>query len=315
MLTFSRTTLFTLLCGMLAGSVFAFSSYNADAGLMVLFMPAMPLAIIGLAVSARHCLAAGAVACVMVGLLSGPDYVVFFAILIVFPLQHFVRKALLWRGDEEEREWHPVLPILADLTLIAAAVFMIFSILTAHSENGDLKTIIAHALDSQINNQIRDAEPKLAYFMRMIADEWNFLLFAFVSWIWVVCIYAFAVIANLFLSMNNIALRPSLALKPVGLSLWMPGLILVSVLLTLFGSGNDRYVGETSLLILLLPYFLCGLASLHAVTQDWGSRRFWLGAFYLILALFPWIAVFVIAKGLHTQLESFWKTHMTSNDH
>ncbi len=315
MFTISKLQIFTVVCGVLAGAVFALSAYSAGSGLLLMFLPVIPVAIIGLSFSPRYSFTASLVACLTSSLLVGAEYGLFYIILVALPLQHLMRRLLLWReGDKGERLWYPVLPVLAEISAMTAAMFMIFAILAGYSDHGDLKTLVANSFSGQLDSQMDNADLKFAQFMKQVAGEWSFLIFACMSWMWVMMLYAFTVLASIFLRMNNIALRESLAISPEGMPLWVPGIIAISVLLAAFGHGNDRFAGEVVFLIMLLPYLLSGIASVHRLTAAWRNRRLWLAVFYFSMMAIPWIPVFLIAKGLHTQIETLLKTHAKASE-
>jgi len=310
MLRISRNTLVTIICGILSGGLFSAVAANAGSGILVLFLPVLPLASVGLSLSARHCFFAALAACITIAFLSDVGYILFFVLFIVFPLLHFVRKLLLWRDGEAEREWYPVLAAIAEITLMSAGIFMTLALTLVHSEHMQLKTVVAEALSAQLNNdQLDNADPNIGHFLKLLADQWSFLVFAAASWVWVLLFYAFVVMANTLLTVRKIALRPSLALAPEGLPVWLPAILMICAVLAFLGQGNDRFAGETVFLIMLLPYFLSGVASVHKVSLAWSGRKLWLVLFYLLLTLFPlspWLFALLVAKGVYTQMEKIW---------
>lgn len=310
----SKETLFTLMCGIFSGGVFVFVAYNPDAGPLVIFLPLMPLAIAGLCVSARSCLIASLIVCLMAARIAGQEYAVSVAVIVVIPLLYFVRKALLWRGDEQQKQWYPLMPVVAELTLMACIAIAGVILLMGHSEQVELKSAVAQSLHRQLDSQFNVSDPDAAATKKLI-DEWSFVLFAFAGWLWVMMIYGFSAIANTFLKVNGIALRPSLALGSRGLPLWLPFVILVAAGLAAFGNGNDRYLGEAVILLMIMPYFLSGIASFHEISHRFGNRWLWIAVFYITLLVFPALSVFVIAKGVHAQIEELIKNPPVAKDY
>lgn len=325
MLALSRETIFVAVCGILSGILAFLNSYIPDAGLVVLFLPLVPLAIAGLSLSARQGMGAALIACVVAGVMAGGEHVLFFTVLIVLPMLHFMRKVLQWRGEGEERQWYPVLPVLAEITLMTCIVLAGYILILGHSEHGALKTIMAQAMHKQLDPQMVDThtedaslaerEHQYIIIMKMLIDEWNFIAFACMGWLWVLLLYAFTVIANIFLEARGIALRPSLAIAPGGLPLWLPFLIAVATAAAAFGNSNDRYLGEVVILIMVLPYFISGIAKFHTKSRHWPLRWVWIILFYCIFLCVPALAVLAIARGMLTQIEEVLKSHPAAKDH
>jgi hypothetical protein len=303
MLAISKETTLAVICGVLSGGVFSLIADTIGGGMLAVFLPVLPLAFAGLALSARHCLIAAISACAAIALLSDAGYILFFALFLAVPLMHFIRRCLLWRGGEGEREWYPTLAALSEVTLFSAGVFMVFALISVHAEHIPLKSIVAGTLSSQQDNLLKDADPSVSRYIKLLANQWSFLVFAVASWIWTLLIYAVAALVNALLASKAMSLRPHLAITPEGLPLWLPAALLISAALALLGHGNDSFAGETLFVIMLLPYFLSGLASVHRFLGAWPAKKIWLTAFYVLLALFPWAAALLIARGAYTQLE------------
>jgi hypothetical protein len=174
----------------------------------------------------------------------------------------------------------------------------------SHGEHTELKDMLTQSFSPEFDNP----DPKLAYIIKAIVTDWSFLIFAGTGWMWVLLMYFFMACSNMMLHHFAASLRPSLALSQEGLPLWLPALVCVSGILAFVGNSNDRFAGQTAFLILLLPYFLCGIAAFHRLSLDWKGREIWLTLFYVGLAFFfPWIAALLIAFGIKTQAEALFK--------
>jgi hypothetical protein len=166
-----------------------------------------------------------------------------------------------------------------------------------------------------LKGQLDNTDPKLMTVMTVLIRDWSFLIFVSGSWIWVLMIYAFTALANMLLQYNNLALRPSLAIEAEGLPLWLLVVVLISAAMAFLGHGNDQFAGRTAFLTLLLPYFLSGIASVHTMCGTWKNKKTALVIFYGMLLLFPWISIFLIGKGLYTQIEGLLKGEKKTNNH
>lgn len=281
-------------------------SFAPDAGgSLLLFLPCLPLFLLGFVYGARQAAFASIIASIVAGVFSGPGGAVFFIGFTALPACYFIYKALLWRGDEHERQWHSMLAILSELTVVAATLLMLVAFLT-QTEGGLKELIPAGFVDG-----FKDADPDVAAMARQLAGEWSFVLFASLGWLWVLMLYALAVLANMIMQIKERALRPSLALEAHGLSSWLLLLLALSGLMALMGQGLDRFTAEALFLLLLLPYLLCGIAYVHATSSRWHSpmRRLWITCFYIALVILRWPALAVIAIGLYVQLAEILDRH------
>jgi len=66
----------------------------------------------------------------------------------------------------------------------------------------------------------------------------------------------------------------------------------------LVGSGWFGFVATNVALILCVPYFLTGLAIIHAVSRNWSGRTAILVALYLLLLLFRWPLIAIAGLGI-----------------
>jgi hypothetical protein len=294
----SKPIVLTIAAGLAAGIIFSVAAYSSAGGLLLIYLPSFPLLLIGFALGAKRIFTASLAAFATVALFTDTSNAAFFAAFTIFPALYFVHKALLWRGEETHREWYPMLAMLAELTTIAALFFLIFSVMATSGGHNGLQAVLAHELASDMSN---NASPEFQSAMKWLTGEGSFLLFAMTGWSWVLMIYAFAAFAHSLLEPNGLALRPSLAIEPI-LPLWLLGLLVLNGALALLGHGTNRFIAETVFLLLLLPYFLAGLARMHRFSLRWHNRRLWLVLFYIILLFQAWIIVLVALSGLLGQL-------------
>ncbi len=191
-----------------------------------------------------------------------------------------------------------MLRVISELTIAAAATLMIMALATG--EQGGLQAMIPHGL----GESFKDVDPDFAAKAQQIFNEWSFALFAGIGWIWILTIYAIAVLANTLLKLKDYALRPSLALETHGLPGWLLLLVTLSGMLAMVGQGVERFTAEALFLLLLLPYCLAGIAFVHlfSVQRQLHFRRLWITCFYVALIFGRWPILAMIAIGLYLQL-------------
>jgi hypothetical protein len=289
-----------LAAGLTAGLIFCVGGM----GLTVL-----PLLLIGLAQGARQTSAACGTACIVIGVLLSPAYMILFSVLFMLPSYYFVQRVLLWRGPENARTWFPPLRLLTEMTIMFAAYLMLFAFAAKH--HGGLQAVVQYVAAS-----IKVPDPQVAVQMKQVLDESGFALFAFIGWLCILLLYGFAVLANAILKLWKLNLRPSLAIEQEGLTRWLLFLLLLSGLLSALGQEMDKYTAKAVFSILLLPYFLCGLTFVHQYSfqRQLYMRRFWIICFYTSLTLLTlnfggWAILMVAAGGLYSQLAEILDRH------
>ncbi len=292
--------LFILAAG--AGSAIAFACANVSAvgGLVLIYLPAIPLLLVGFALGTRALLRASLVAFVVASLLASVGNSSFYAAFTVMPVLYFVYKALLFRDEGVAREWYPATTIMAELSAITAAIFLIFSIVAGSVGHHGLQELVGKELATDMAASSNNAD--FQNVIKWLTGEGSFLLFASVGWSWALMLYVCAMLCHNILEPARLALRDNLTLSPYGLPGWLLGMVALNGAFALWGQGGDRFVGETVFLILLLPYFLAGCARIHMLAWRWHNRRIWLILFYTLLLLQIWLGALVAVLGLYTQL-------------
>ena len=115
--------------------------------------------------------------------------------------------------------------------------------------------------------------------------------------VWLVVIIANAVVGQKLLVRMGRAQRPSPDLSATRLPGFMAPAAVAAAALALVSSGWLGFVATNVALILCVPFFLTGLAVLHAVSARWNGRTVILVATYLLLLLFGWPLIVVAGLG------------------
>ncbi len=77
---------------------------------------------------------------------------------------------------------------------------------------------------------------------------------------------------------------------------WMLALLAICALASLIGSESMSFLGKSTLISLMLPYFFLGAALLQETSKTWPSRRFFLFFIYFIIFAQFWPAL-ILAGG------------------
>jgi len=294
------------LAGLASGFLFFLSIAGQSTQLLAITLPALPLLFIGLSHGFRHVLIASLAAGLSAMLLTGGDNALVFAGFALLPICVFAQRLLMWRDSATGKEWYPVLRALAELTALAACLMAVMFVM-AGVEGTHINDMLPHVTAEQM----QDLDPKLATGYHDLIERWGFLMFPMGAWLGIGALYALAAAVNSYLRTHGQALRLGLAIAPHGLPEWLPLLFVPCVLLMFTGSAEDHLLGKIDFFVLLLPYFISGLALLHAVTlaRQLTYRRLWITCFYVIMATTAWPAVPVIGLGFFVQLSEMLDRH------
>lgn len=280
--------------------MFCLPAWSPHFGMLFLFLSLLPLTLPSFQYGLKQGYPAFFSAIIMITVLLGTGNSLFFAIALALPALHFLRKCHLWRGEVENPHLYPVLAIMVELTCMMACFLSIAAIVTGHYETLELKSLMSNMLHEQLaQDPVFSQSPEKVRLLELI-DKWNFLFIVIISWLWLALFYAMMVLSNHLLALQGKALRASLQLVPEGISLWLPVLFTLCAALSLWGTGNDGYMGETLTIVFLFPYLLCGCAVLNIRSRHWKNRTLWLGGLYVLMLLFlPWSILLMIGIGMY----------------
>ncbi|MFT5539755.1 MAG: hypothetical protein ACI82H_001279 [Alphaproteobacteria bacterium] len=280
----------------LAASVLHLSGEWSLLGALIFALAApLPLLAAGLSFGLGTAALASAVAMVTIGAVSGFARTGLFAAGSVVPVLIVIRFGLLNRSaDDESIEWYPPGLVLTWLTLYCAAAFAVLAVALGSGPQG-LEAGIASYVDG-FRQMVAGARDSAAV-DRMLATLKRVFPFLVVTW-WVIVITVNAHVAQKILVRTGNAKRPSPDLTTTALPPWILPAVVAAAAVALVGSGWLGFVATNIALILCIPYFLSGLAILHAISARWNGRKAILIAVYLLLLLFGWPLIVVTGLGM-----------------
>lgn len=293
---YQQRVIFTLLAGAASGVL----PYIPDSGIFFAsWAPFLPLYFVGFSFGDRFCRQAGLIA-TLTALIIGGGQGVSFVVFTVLPACFLVHRLTSYTVNAVTGRilWYPVLRALSELTLIAAGIFMFFAISVSYEYNNSLLGL----LKAKLTFDVKDVDPATADELRTLTSEYGFALLALMAWMWVLAAWLMAVMTNNALVIKGQALRRNMILTFTDISGWVPALLAMSAALALVGEGNDNWTGKTLFLIFLLPYFLGGMARIHAMSHHWHMRGIWLFLIYVVLIFLFWVVALVAAMGLYYHL-------------
>jgi hypothetical protein len=94
-----------------------------------------------------------------------------------------------------------------------------------------------------------------------------------------------------------------MALQAFEIPSWMLTLLAISALATLIGSPSMAFLGKSTLLTLMLPYFFLGCTLMHRACKTWPNSRFFLFFVYFLAFTQFWPVLILAAVGLWYQIK------------
>ncbi len=284
----------------LLGSVFALLS-------------SIPLFAIGLSTSHKAALKTSALAAILIFLLTKNIRIAaLFFFILALPSWYICYVVLRYYDIKlapplpSLRLWYPV-----GLVTLAAAIYgnTLLAIITAifSAQEVNLPQYLFQNIQQNILPMIKDSDVDL----NAITQDISFIMCSISVWLWCSILLASAWLTNNMLVKKNLAKRPNLAITPFPMPYWLLSLMAIWALASLIGGESMRFLGKSSLIILLLPYFFQGAALLHTNSKNWHNRRFFLFFIYLSIIIFVWPALIIAGSGVWMHIKTFNK-HLSS---
>lgn len=263
-----------------------------------MFLAIVPLLMSALNRDARTSLQAAAIASFALGALGGSQLFVMFVVAFALPCWYFgqeARRCMIARDNSVI--YKPIGLLMLDMTYYACIAMAMIVLYVGMTGPG---------ITALLNEQARAAASKLppdyASAIEMVTGALGFLFFSMLGWMWVIGLYGHAWIANRILARQNRLQRASLALEIFTIPSSLLFFVSMAALASFIGSESMQFLAKACLIMLLLPYFLSGLALLHHHSTGWPGRGFLLFLIYIFLISQPWALLLMAMAGLIYQL-------------
>ncbi|MEQ1789346.1 MAG: DUF2232 domain-containing protein, partial [Rickettsiales bacterium] len=295
----SKQMISILITALLSGGIFLII-IDTGLGFVLLFLSTLPIFSIGLSESPKSALKAAAIATIPISLLVTSFYMpLIFFLMFALPCWYICYMALRYYDIQISKDippvrlWYPIVLITMYLAIYAC---ILLAIITAIYATKDIN------LPQQITLIIQDGITNLSkdFAINIEADpkSLSFIWCGIFVWMWGILLLGHAWFMNSRLVKKKMAKRPNFALTPFFMPHWLLTLIGICALASLIGGESMRFLGKSSLIILLFPYFFQGIAMLHSSSQNWPNRRLLIFFFYFLLATQFWIIIAVAGVGL-----------------
>ncbi|KJC59792.1 membrane protein [Bradyrhizobium sp. LTSPM299] len=288
-----------------AASALMFASIVSGAliSLLLFYLAPLPLMVTALGWGPLAATIGGIAAAASLGAIFGLPYCIAFAVMVALPSWWLGHLALLGRpvaGEAVEPaqpliEWYPVGRIL--LWIAAFAVLTTTgALLTLGSDAETITATLRHGL-LRVFTAATAADEQPSGDIERVVD-----------WLVIIAPLAATMVAMVTLTLNlwlagkvtqtsGRLHRPWPELR----STVLPPMTLVALLVALglcFVGGTIAMLAQIVTTALVIAYALVGFAVLHTLTLSLTSRSFWLAGTYVVVVVFAWPIVAVVALGI-----------------
>lgn len=287
------------LSALLSASIFLVV-FGAGLGFLFMFLPTIPIFMVGLKGYERNALGAAAIAAVAIMVVGGVSTAALYLLLLGLPAWYICSEALQSRTrlSSHSHEWMPVGSIFLKLTLFACGL-MAFIVAFYTREPGGIAAILA----SNINASLAELPDEFSDTVHRLSSNWSFLVFCVTFWLWALILYVHAWLAHRALMKRKLSPRHDFSIHPFHMPQWMLALLFIAALASLIGSDSMRFLGKSILISLALPYFLSGVGLMHQSSHKWPNRRILLFFIYFMVFSQFWPALIISASGLWHQIK------------
>jgi hypothetical protein len=216
-----------------------------------------------------------------------------FAIVYAVPAMLAVRLGLWSRqGRDGTTVWYPVGRLVAWLAVYGCGCFTVLALIGGDSGVKETMAQIEAIMTSVLPV---DENPQVAALVRTIAGIFP----AVVIFSWSIMTVVNAVLAQGLLERPHHNLRPRPRYAEIELPEWFTAVTAGTAALALIAPAVDLaalgFAARNSALALLGPYLFVGLAVVHVWARRWSARLAVLAGFYLLLLVFGWAGMLLVA--------------------
>lgn len=282
----------SLFSGLATAALFLFTA-NLGLGFFFLFLPTIPIFYAGLSGHTQSAFMSSTIGALAIGLAAGVEVAAIFYLFLGLPAWYIASLALTSRTTTDgQKEWFPLAYAFLHLVLFGVAVIALMTLYYAGEAGG-----ISGVLASHMKQELSSLDEEYSGALEIVITHWSFLVFAMTLWMWVLALYVHGWFAHRLLAYNHKTIRPHLAIKAFAMPNWMLSLLAIAAVASLIGSASMRFLGQCTLVSLMLPYFLLGCTLMHAASKTWPSRRFLLFFTYFMVATLLWPALLLAGIG------------------
>lgn len=286
---------------------------TAGMDFILMFLCVIPLLAAGLGKNPKMALQAGALATVPIAVITGSvAAIAMFFLLFALPSWYICHMAMRHYDIKISptlpavRLWYPVGLITLYLAIYAITLMAVITAVMA-AQDQSIPQLLAQPAENAISTLNNDYDIQVD----ISAQNFSFILSSVSIWLWCIFLVFYTWITNRSLAKRNIAKRPNISITIFSIPHWLLTLIGICALASLIGSESMKFLGKTSLVALLIPYFFQGLAILHYEMRNWPNKRVFLFFIYFAIILLLWPALAISGIGLWNHIKILNK-HLSS---
>jgi len=293
----------TLAAGAAAALLFAAPFALGIGAVAPLTLTGVPLMAAGLGLGLLLAIGAGLTGLVLVfGIamlfaLSSEPIVLFaglFFVPVIFAVQQLQRTRTSSLGYIE---WHPPLNVMAWL-LAGVLVAMSFFAMMVIQDNTDLSFMARSFLQPVVTGVF----PELGFHRtRELIQALTPIFPGTVVAVWLLMLAIATAGALALLRFYGALKRPATRMEDLRVPLWIPAAFCLSVLFVVYGDFNLAYLGQNAALALLVPMFLVGAGTFHAIARRTPITYLVIAVFCGFMIVFPPLTALVALIGVADQ--------------
>jgi len=324
-----------VLAGLASATLYAAASGGATPAIILVYLAPLPIFVAGLGWGTVMATAAGGAGLLFTALVGGlSSGVVYLAVAALTPIL-LIRLALTSRtlggrgasaaaraarareahhravaaGEidgppdalpEPEVAWFQPGTLVVWTTGIAATLLVLSILSMAFTDHGlrgaVVQMINTGILDTGELGRMLDARGFDISARDFLAGVANFVP-AVAASLWLIMTLANMLLAQVIVARTGLALRPTPSISELRYPQLFLAIFPASLLLA-FLPGELGFAGASLATVLFIPYFLLGLATIHAISRGWQARTAALTGFYVALVLLSPVVVLVGLLGL-----------------
>ncbi len=302
------------LAGVLSAFILGFAISHAGSVLILLaYLATVPLFLAGLGAGFASGLVA--VVCGTAGLFATapPEVATFYAIADSFPALVLVFIATRQRVTSIGRFYLSEGAILSALVIYPCLIFIAAYAATMNTDGGLLKMTqdafagISTQATKMLSDNGQQVTPEMTLKLTQYLDMVARMAPALGMCAWFFSTLIALVAAQSFLCQKQWNLRPAFSLSELRVPVWLLVLAAASIGAAAFAPEPYNYVGLNLSLVLSIPFFLIGLAVIHALAARSRYATAILVVFYILISVAITLVPFVALLGAVDEIADFRK--------
>ena len=281
--------------GLASAVLYASALSGIAAGLLITYLAQLPLFIAGLSMGAPAAAVAGGAGFAALVVIGGTMPGLLFALSTAVPVTILTGLALRKRTWTDGKDyWYPAGNLLRGTSLWC--ILLLVAATAGFALTGDGISAAVAAFVDHINRMIQQATGQAS--VSTVIDQLAYVLPGITAWSWMLMATVNGLLAQAIVKRAGRNLRPSMSLAEIDIPLSWASFFGVAVAVSYVLPGDLGFMTANLAMILAYPLLLQGVSVVHAALAGFGAWTAGYIAFYVMLILFGWLALAVVALGM-----------------